>query len=147
MHSESSELDLRKLNELRQESVPDDLDQYGASVNFQEEALLQENENNNTTTTSNMKKSKSMLDFSQSQKKAEALDHFYNFARRLDSYQDSLREDKLSFYSRELGGEFHFIRFETRWMQNAMDLIKYNHLHLNIAEMGVTGGGAYGSTY
>ena len=156
--SESSKFDLRTLNDLRQESLPDDLDQYGASVQFQESqtSFLQDNANNdaqksqmqddhktNNDSSNMMKKSKSMFDLSQSQKKAEALDHFYNFARRLDSYQDSLRDHTLSFYSRELGGEFHFIRFETRWMKNAMDLIKYNHLHLNIAEMGATGGGAH----
>ena len=34
-------------------------------------------------------------------------------------------------------------RFETRFMQNAMDLIRVNNLHLNICEMGATGGGAH----
>ncbi|EEC45724.1 predicted protein, partial [Phaeodactylum tricornutum CCAP 1055/1] len=44
---------------------------------------------------------------------------------------------------RELGGEFHFIQFETRRMQNAMDLIRANDLHNHIVEMGATGGGAH----
>lgn len=80
----------------------------------------------------------SMVDLtSQSQQlKAEALDRFYSFARRLDSFEDAVRDEKLSFYSRELGGQFHFIRFETRRMSNAMDLIRYNNLHLDISEMG-----------
>jgi type II pantothenate kinase len=76
------------------------------------------------------------------QQKAEALNRFYNFARRLDA-EESLRDHKLSFYSRELGGEFHFVRFETRHMQNAMDLIRYNNLHLHICDVGATGGGAH----
>lgn len=80
----------------------------------------------------------SMVDLtSQSQQlKAEALDRFYSFARRLDSNEHAVRDDKLSFYSRQLGGQFHFIRFETRRMSDAMDLIRYNNLHLNIFEMG-----------
>ena len=68
--------------------------------------------------------------------KAEALDRFYAFARRLDMHQDSIRDIKLSFYCRELGGEFHFIRFETRKMKDAMDLIRVNNLHMNIQSMG-----------
>jgi hypothetical protein len=92
---------------------------------------------NMTTSVSSMGKSKSMFDLSAHfQQKAEALDRFYNFARRLDAQEESIRDHKLRFYSRELGGEFHFIRFETRRMKNAMDLIRYNNLHLNIVEMG-----------
>ena len=151
LRSKSSEIELRTLNDLRQESVPGDLDQYRTSVQFsplatphhKEEQQKEEGEDSNDGEETKIGKSKSMLDLSQSQKKAEALDRFYNFARRLDSYQDSLRDHNLSFYSRELGGEFHFIRFETRWMKNAMDFIRYNHLHLNIAQMGATGGGAH----
>jgi type II pantothenate kinase len=157
-HSEASDFDLRKLYELRQESVPDDLNQYMSSVHFESKSPTKNNvqpppkdkeaEKTSSTKTnddiqSSMKKSRSMFDLSQSQKKAEALDRFYNFARRLDSYQDSVRDHKLSFYSRELGGEFHFIHFETRWMKHAMDLIRYNDMHLHIAEMGATGGGAH----
>ena len=74
---------------------------------------------------------------------SQALDRFYSFARKLDNYREGLRDHKLSFYSSELGGDFHFIRFETRRMENAMELIKYNKLHLNIYEMGGTGGGAH----
>jgi type II pantothenate kinase len=94
--------------------------------------------------TSSMGRSKSMFDMSSHlQQKAEALDRFYTFARRLGDEEESIRDHKLSFYSRELGGEFHFIRFETRRMRNAMDLIRFNNLHLNIHEMGATGGGAH----
>ena len=84
------------------------------------------------------KRSKSMLDLSapHDQQTAEALDRFYDFARRLDTHQDSISDIKLSFYCRELGGEFHFISFETRKMKNAMDLIRVNNLHMNIKNMG-----------
>jgi type II pantothenate kinase len=152
--SVDSEIDMRHLDELRQESVPDDLNRYGATVHFESperpenspnsqyeryEVLLEKEGNSS----SNLKKSRSMFDLSEEQKREEALDRFYNFARRLDLYQDSVKDSKLSFYSRELGGEFHFIRFETRRMEYAMDLIKANNLHLNICEMGATGGGAH----
>jgi type II pantothenate kinase len=157
LHSELSEADMRHLHDLRQESVPDDLSHYRNSVHFktparptgssQSEEKQSEEENDedhkSSSNMGNMKKSRSMFDLSEKQKKAEALDRFYNFARRLDSYQDSVRDLKLSFYSRELGGEFHFIRYETRRMKNAMDLIRVNNLHLNICEMGATGGGAH----
>jgi type II pantothenate kinase len=157
LHSELSEEDMRHLQELRQESVPDDLSHYRTSVHFktparptgssQSEEKQSQKENDEDPKSSsnmgNMKKSRSMFDLSEKQKKAEALDRFYNFARRLDSYQDSVRDNALSFYSRELGGEFHFIRYETRRMKNAMDLILVNNLHLNICEMGATGGGAH----
>jgi len=91
------------------------------------------------------KRSISMLDLTKEreQKKAEALNRFYDFARRLDMNEDSISDIQLSFYCRELGGEFHFISFETRKMQNAMDLIRFNNLHLNIRNMGATGGGAH----
>jgi type II pantothenate kinase len=84
-----------------------------------------------------------MFNLSFSQKKAVALDRFYSFARRLDSYENSVRDHRLSFFSRELGGEFHFLHFESRWMNHAMDLIRYHNLHLNISKMGATGGGAH----
>ena len=90
-----------------------------------------------------MRKSSSMFDLSQSKQKAVALDRFYSFARRLDSYENSVRDHQLSFFSRELGGEFHFIQFESRWMNKAMELIRSNDLHLNISKMGATGGGAH----
>lgn len=91
------------------------------------------------------KRSLSMMDLSSQhdQQKAEALNQFYDFARRLDTHEDSITDIELSFYCRELGGEFHFISFETRKMKNAMDLIRFNNLHMNIRNMGATGGGAH----
>ena len=84
------------------------------------------------------KRSLSMLDLSaqHDRQKAEALNRFYDFARRLDTNEDSISDIQLSFYCRELGGEFHFISFETRKMKNAMDLIRFNNLHMNIQNMG-----------
>ncbi|ACI64910.1 predicted protein, partial [Thalassiosira pseudonana CCMP1335] len=42
-----------------------------------------------------------------------------------------------------LNGQFHFIRFETRHMKNAMNLMRINNFHKNIKEIGATGGGAH----
>jgi hypothetical protein len=61
-----------------------------------------------------MKKSMSLVDMSKSTEHAEALNNFYSFARRLDTYQTAVKEKELSYYSRSLKGQFHFIRFETR---------------------------------
>jgi type II pantothenate kinase len=89
-------------------------------------------------------KSKSMFDLAQTRDREEALDRFYNFARHLDSfYQQGVRDHKLRFYSRELGGYIHFIHFETRRMEDAMGLIRKHNLQRNIREMGGTGGGAH----
>ena len=158
-----------RLDSMRQASVPNDMRQLRHSVDFQtlkEDAYNKIYKAASTTTddddatytseemrqvlgqgssSSSMARSKSMFDMSSQihQQKAEALDRFYSFARRLGDEEESIRDHNLSFYSRELGGEFHFIRFETRRMRNAMDLIRYNNLHLNIHEMGATGGGAH----
>jgi len=78
------------------------------------------------------------------QNHAKALHSFYEFANHLDQFGESgIKEKHLSFYSRALGGEFHFIQFETRNMMNAMHLIQSNQLNANIVEMGATGGGAH----
>lgn len=155
-HSDDSNNDLKSLYDLRPESVPDDLHAYADSV-FERQAHQQQRQSSDPTAnhtlrgcapssadspaSSAMRKSRSMLDVSQG--RMEALDRFYNFARRLDSYREGIKDHKLSFYSRPLGGEFHFIRFESRRMNNAMDLIRANHLHHNIRQMGATGGGAH----
>jgi pantothenate kinase len=159
LHSDASNEDLESLNIVRNESLPDDLHAYAetvrpshvrangdASVDDGSGSVFRkkgENAHVAGDADSEIRKSRSMLDFSKSRDHAEALDRFYNFARRLDSYREGVKDHELSFYSRELGGEFHFIRFETRRMQNAMDLIRANNLHLNICEMGATGGGAH----
>lgn len=90
------------------------------------------------------KRSVSMVDlYSLSAKRAQALDSFYSLARKLDMYETGVKEKNLSFYSKSLGGEFHFIQFETRHMNLAMDLIQSYNLHVNIVKMGATGGGAH----
>jgi type II pantothenate kinase len=61
----------------------------------------------------------------------------------LDTYDTEVKDKALSLYSRALGGEVHFIQFETRYLPRAMDLIRINDLHLNISKMGATGGGAH----
>jgi len=175
-HSHQSEMDLERMWQLRQASVPDQLaafgeeaglsvdstdarsialsrrpqDQTGDTSDFSPavEAIAPDGDlqrrnllSKSFSTLTSMKKSRSMLDMSV--EKAEALDRFYNFARRLDTYEAGVKDKQLSFYSRYLAGELHFIRFETCRMKNAMDLIRVNNLHLNIAEMGATGGGAH----
>mmetsp|Transcript_33269 Transcript_33269/g.38525 ORF Transcript_33269/g.38525 Transcript_33269/m.38525 type:complete len:902 (+) Transcript_33269:145-2850(+) len=104
-----------------------------------------------------LSRSKSTIDFSAHHNRAEALNNFYKFAKNIDSYSDvgdasdssnihhaPTNDDKqLAFFSREFVGEFHFLSFETRHMDNAMDLMRCHNLHLNIREMGATGGGAH----
>jgi type II pantothenate kinase len=84
-----------------------------------------------------------VFELSKSRDHAEALDSFYNFARGFSRFQSGVRDEHLTFYSKELGGDFHFIQFETRQMESAMDLIRAHKLHSNICEMGATGGGAH----
>ena len=54
-----------------------------------------------------------------------------------------VREEDLRFYSKELGGNLHFVRFETRRFEGAMDFVAANCLHMNITHIPCTGGGAY----
>jgi type II pantothenate kinase len=152
LHTIDSDRDLRQMYLLRQESMPEDTTEFEEFLPWKEptahESLAGSMNGNKKDgaekkEASPMKKSRSMLDFSESRDHAEALDRFYNFARRLDVYETAVKDKNLSFYSRELGGDFHFIRFETRRMENAMDLIRINDLHKNIAQMGATGGGAH----
>jgi pantothenate kinase len=143
-----SSLRTKHFEDLRQESLPRDRQNFREGVHFDEKDPelphrdLKAN-GHDVPHKQNMRKSRSMFDLSQSKQKAVALDRFYSFARTLDSYENSVRDPQLSFFSRELGGEFHFIHFESRWMNYAMDLIRYNDLHLNISKMGATGGGAH----
>ena len=96
------------------------------------------------TIVTGMKKVVSCMDLAHSIQHEAALKTFYSFARNHDMYGETgVKEKHLSFYSRELGGELHFIRFETRAMDNALNLIKSNGLHVNIKKMGATGGGAH----
>lgn len=91
-----------------------------------------------------MKRSHSLFDLSSKKaKREEALNRFYEFANNLDTYDTEVKDKALSLYSRALGGEVHFIQFETRYLPQAMDLIRINDLHLNISKMGATGGGAH----
>ena len=120
-----------------------------SSENLQDNNLpkLQNGNAVRTTTASavqGVKKVASCLNLAHSFQHAEALKNFYKFAREHDHYGDTgVKEKHLTFYSRELGGELHFIRFETRAMENALNLIKSNGLHVNIKQMGATGGGAH----
>ena len=132
-HNSESDNDLQGLWRLRQESVPDRLDEYTSSNNVgaplspgREESEI----DSPNRTGSGMKKSKSMVNMSKSTERAELLDNFYSFARRLDTYETAVKDKHLSYYSRSLNGTFHFIRFETRRMDNAMNLMRFNNFHL-----------------
>ena len=149
-HSAKSEEDLRGLWDLRQASVPDDLEEFAREMHLNEfggslgEGGVSPDPTAYRGSSSPLGRSKSMFDLSdRSAEHAEALGRFYDFARRLDAYETGIKDKHLSFHSRYLGGEFHFISFETRRMTNAMDLIRVNNLHLNVMEMGATGGGAH----
>jgi len=89
-----------------------------------------------------MKRSTSMFDLkSHGFGFEEALSKFYNFAL---SFREPVEKEKLlTFYSRKFGGDFHFVRFETRKMKETVQLFKKNDLHINIVQMGATGGGAH----
>ena len=146
-----SQIDFDGFKNSQQESVPGDIEREWHREGFHLGAMDQESSHcdyqdsirDNLPSNPSMRKSSSMFDLCQSKQKAVALDRFYSFARRLDSYENSVRDHQLSFFSRELGGEFHFIHFESRWMHQAMELIRSNDLHLNISKMGATGGGAH----
>ena len=150
-HTSDSDSDLQGLWGMRQESVPDRLDEFAACCNI-DAPLSPEGEGNATRNGHDqskqpqevspgmgMRKSRSMINVSKSTEHAEALDNFYSFARRLDSYDTSLKDKHLSYYSRFLNGTFHFIRFETRQMNHAIKLMRYNNFHRNIKEIGATG--------
>jgi len=159
-HNTDSETDLQGLRGLRQESVPDRLDEFASSCSIATPPESEEGgrhslgrseahnehvqpEQDGEPSGMGMKKSKSMINISKSTEHAEVLDNFYSFARRLDTYESAVKDKHLSYYSRFLNGTFHFIRFETRRMNHAMNLMRINNFHLNIKEMGATGGGAH----
>ena len=54
-----------------------------------------------------------------------------------------VRDAHLSFHMEELGGSFHFIRFETRRMEGALRLARQHGLHAGMHRICSTGGGAY----
>ena len=88
-------------------------------------------------------RSKSMLGISKSNDQAEALESFYEFARRFKSNEKAKADKELSYYSKELGGEFHFIHLESRAMLGVMELIKSSNVPTMINKIGATGGGAF----
>ena len=54
-----------------------------------------------------------------------------------------IRDDRLSFYSDNLGGRLHFLHFETRNMMDAIKLLNSAAITENIRSIGCTGGGAH----
>ena len=132
----TSETNLRNLYSMKQVSVP-----HIPSISKKLSFPLPSRGNDEKQEQKKLKRSRSM--FNLSAQRAEALDRFYNFIQKLDSYEKSAKDRNLSFHSRSAGGHFHFIKFETRHMQDAMDLVKSHKLHWSIRKMGATGGGAH----
>lgn len=81
---------------------------------------------------------------SKEEERQQALERFYAFVKDLDSsHGDNLKDKSRSFYSRTLGGQFHFIQFESRHFLQVMNLMKSSNIHLDITKIGATGGGAH----
>ncbi len=165
-HNSDSDENLRPLFELRQQSEPDSLNQFSSSCNLnvhgasflsdgimgdgqsnvqartkeqQQQQQQQQQSENESSKEMGAKRSLSMINLTKSPGHAEALDNFYSFARRLDTYETAVKDKYLSYYSRFLNGTFHFIRFETRRMDHAINLIRYTNFHVNIKKIGATG--------
>lgn len=145
LHDAGSDKDLQGLIGARQESVPDRLDEYANTYEANSKSREHGQNDENVNARIGMKRSRSLSTLSKTMlgKKEEALDSFYSFASKLDTYDTAVKDKHLSYYSKYLQGTFHFIRFETRRMGNAMQLMLYNDFHLNIKEIGATGGGAH----
>ncbi len=145
LHDADSDQDLQGLIGARQESVPDRLDEYANTYEANSKSLEHGQNDESVNARIGMKRSRSLSTLSKTMlgKKEEALDSFYAFASKLDTYDTAVKDKHLSYYSKYLQGTFHFIRFETRRMGNAMQLMLYNDFHLNIKEIGATGGGAH----
>jgi len=128
--------DLTKLLRARQSSMPEALLQFHHTHN----STLEQHHDDTIET---IRKSRSMFNLVDGNERDIALSKFYTFANNLDSYASGMKENDLSFYSRALGGDFHFIQFETRRMQAALELIRISSFHRNILHIGATGGGAH----
>mmetsp|Transcript_2743 Transcript_2743/g.4124 ORF Transcript_2743/g.4124 Transcript_2743/m.4124 type:complete len:556 (+) Transcript_2743:157-1824(+) len=57
--------------------------------------------------------------------------------------QTGRRDQALGFYSSILGGRFHFIRFETRMLETAIQHLSATDVTQDIKSIGCTGGGAH----
>ena len=90
-----------------------------------------------------LRRSKSAVGISKSNDQAAALERFYEFARGFKSNEKAKADKELSYYSKELGGEFHFILLESRAMLGVMELIKSSNFPTMINKIGATDGGAF----
>ena len=75
----------------------------------------------------------------------EALKQLYSYMEISRNQEAKIfdRDENLSFPSERLGGRLHFLRFETRNMVNAMDLLASTSITEHIHTIGCTGGGAH----
>lgn len=91
-----------------------------------------------------MKRTRSLGNLHDTTEQQEALEEFYTFMDHASELGDTgVRDSDLSVYSHALGGCLHFFHFETRYMDNALEVITKSKVHRNIQAIGCTGGGAY----
>eukprot|EP00611_Tribonema_gayanum_P014352 TRINITY_DN2570_c0_g1_i1.p1 TRINITY_DN2570_c0_g1~~TRINITY_DN2570_c0_g1_i1.p1 ORF type:complete len:508 (-),score=104.14 TRINITY_DN2570_c0_g1_i1:90-1613(-) len=79
-----------------------------------------------------MKRNLSLGDLNTREQK-EALMQFYTFMDTQEQFgKAGVRDEHLAYYSHELGGQLHFFRFETRLMDQAIELISSSTIHNSI---------------
>lgn len=91
-----------------------------------------------------MKRTVSLSNLHETTEQQEALQEFYSFMDQASRLGESgVKDTHLSAYSHALGGVLHFFHFETRFMDQAVEIISNSAINRNIQALGCTGGGAY----
>ncbi|CAM9225902.1 unnamed protein product, partial [Hapterophycus canaliculatus] len=91
-----------------------------------------------------MKRTVSLGNLHDTMEQQEALREFYTFMDTASTVGErGVKDAHLSVYSHALGGVLHFFHFETRFMDNAVEVIGNSPIHNNIQALGCTGGGAF----
>lgn len=91
-----------------------------------------------------MKRTVSLSNLHETTEQQEALQEFYSFMDQASRLGESgVKDTHLSAYSHALGGVLHFFHFETRFMDQAVEIISNSAINRNIQALGCTGGGAF----
>lgn len=91
-----------------------------------------------------MKRTVSLGNLHETTEQQEALQEFYSFMDQASRLGESgVKDTHLSAYSHALGGVLHFFHFETRFMDQAVEIISNSAINRNIQALGCTGGGAF----
>ncbi|CAM9740602.1 unnamed protein product [Chrysoparadoxa australica] len=90
-----------------------------------------------------LKRNVSLGNLHETARQKEALQQFYEFMETAGDGTGGVRDEELTFYSPQLGGQLHFFRFETRLMDRASEQIRQSTIHHAIKAIGCTGGGAF----